>query len=134
MPLPSFLSQLITLDTTLSYHLHTISQPLLPHSFLILLELSADFSSLFIISLALLLFLHHLFFTPLPLGLLLDLALIRFIKPLVRRSRPHYNINTNPAFSYRKQDSFPSGHASRVFIVAAFCTSLQKPLPQRWWS
>ncbi|XP_050264130.1 probable lipid phosphate phosphatase beta [Quercus robur] len=79
----SFLNQLITLDTTLSYHLHTISQPLLPHFFLILLELSADFSSLFIISLALLLFLRHLFFTRLPLGLLLDLALIRFIKPLV---------------------------------------------------
>lgn len=115
---PSFLSQLIALDTTLSYHLHTISQPLFPHSFLILLELSADFSSLFIISVSLLLFLRHLFFTPLPLGLLLDLAFIRLIKPLVRRSRPHYNINTNPAFSYRKQDSFPNGHASRVFIVA----------------
>jgi|UniRef100_A0A2N9G7K2 membrane-associated phospholipid phosphatase len=113
--MPFFLRQLITVDTTISYHLYTIAQPLLPHSFLILLELSAYFSFLFIISLALLL----IPYTPLTLGLLLDLPLIRFIKFLVCRSRPRYDINTNPAFYYRKQDSFPSGHASRVCLVAA---------------
>jgi presqualene diphosphate phosphatase len=63
-------------------------------------------------------------------GTLLDLAAIGVIKPLVRRTRPHYNPGLQIAtLNAVDQYSFPSGHASRSFYVAAFVlyTSAAKP-------
>ncbi|KAK4557909.1 hypothetical protein RGQ29_007596 [Quercus rubra] len=123
----TFLSHLISVDTTLSKYLHSTLEPFLPHFLLFLLELSADFRLFFPISLSLLLapnsstslfLLRRPFLSSLLLGLLLDLGLIALIKLLFRRSRPVYNKNMIAAVSVDHY-SFPSGHASRVFFVAS---------------
>lgn len=140
-PPPPLLRRLVTLDTTLSQHLHVLAKPFLPHFILLLLEISADFRFFFPLSLSLLVaptltlnpspiqipgpgaslspiqILRPLL-SPLILGLLLDLALIGLIKLLFRRARPLYNKNMNVAVSV-DHFSFPSGHASRVCFVAA---------------
>ncbi|XP_018850638.1 probable lipid phosphate phosphatase beta [Juglans regia] len=116
------IGHLISLDTTLSRQLHSLTQPVLPSSLLLLLELSADFRLFFPISLSLLLSpsLLRPFLPPLLLGLLLDLALIGLVKLLFRRSRPPHNHthSMNVAVS-ADHFSFPSGHASRVCFVAS---------------
>ncbi|XP_021901945.1 probable lipid phosphate phosphatase beta [Carica papaya] len=119
-PLPR---HLLTVDATLSHALHTLTKPILPHSFLLLLEYSADFRLSFPVSLALLLApplspLRFSFLLPFVVGLLLDLVFIGFVKTLFRRSRPHYNPSMSPVISI-DNFSFPSGHATRVFFVAA---------------
>ncbi|XP_068318300.1 probable lipid phosphate phosphatase beta [Pyrus communis] len=134
-PPPPILGSLVALDTTVSRHLHILAKPFLPHSLLLLLELSADFRFFFPLSLSLLLaptltptpipipspsptqILRPLLF-PLILGLLLDLAVVGLIKLLFRRSRPLYNKNMSVAVSV-DHFSFPSGHASRVCFVAS---------------
>ncbi|XVE57693.1 hypothetical protein DITRI_Ditri04bG0110000 [Diplodiscus trichospermus] len=117
---PSFLHPLITLDSTVSYSLHTLFKPVLPTFLLLLLEYSADFRFSFPISLSF--FLASRSFSslsiPLILGLLLDLALIGLIKLTFRRARPHYNPNMSPAV-HADNFSFPSGHASRVLFLAS---------------
>lgn len=132
---PPLLRRLVAIDTKLSQHLHILAKPFLPHSLLLLLEYSADFRLFFPIALSLLLApllspgpnpnpiaspiqLLRPFLSPLLLGLLLDLALIGLIKFLVGRARPVYNKNMSVAVSV-DHFSFPSGHASRVFFVAA---------------
>ncbi|GAV67280.1 PAP2 domain-containing protein [Cephalotus follicularis] len=115
---------LLTLDHKISQSLHTLTKPYLPISLLYLLELSADFRFFFPVTLSLLLApraipLRHPFLYPFLFGLLLDLAFIGLVKTLFRRSRPHYNPDMSPAV-HADHFSFPSGHASRVFFVAAF--------------
>ncbi|KAF3448371.1 hypothetical protein FNV43_RR09084 [Rhamnella rubrinervis] len=121
----SFLRKLMSLDSRLSQHLHSLTRPFLPHALLLLLEFSADFRFFFPVSLSLLLApipnptsLLRPFLSPLLLGLLLDLALVGLIKVVVRRSRPLYNKNMNVAVS-ADHFSFPSGHSSRVCFVAS---------------
>ncbi|XP_062147151.1 probable lipid phosphate phosphatase beta [Alnus glutinosa] len=118
----TLLGRLISVDATLSHHLHTITRPLLPYSLLLLLELSADFRLFFPISLSLLLSptLLRPFLPPLLLGLLLDLAFVGLVKLFFRRPRPpHNNASTMNVAVSVDHFSFPSGHASRVFFVAS---------------
>jgi presqualene diphosphate phosphatase len=69
-------------------------------------------------------------------GTILDLIAIGIIKPLVRRSRPQYNPGLQVAtVNIVDQYSFPSGHASRAFYVAAFVlyvTALKPSGIPRW--
>ncbi|EXB54480.1 Presqualene diphosphate phosphatase [Morus notabilis] len=122
---PPLLRRLISVDSKLSLHLHTLAKPLLSPSLLLLLELSADFRLFFPLSLSLLLAPATAadrlrpFLVPFLLGLLLDLALVGLLKILVRRSRPHYNPNNMSVAVSVDHFSFPSGHSSRVFFVAA---------------
>ncbi|XP_037492299.1 probable lipid phosphate phosphatase beta isoform X2 [Jatropha curcas] len=121
-PPPPPLRHLLTLDTKFSYFLHSLFHSYLPVSLLLVLELSADFRFSFPITLALCL--SPLspsllpFLSPLLFGLLLDLAFVGLIKIIFRRARPPYNPNMTAAVS-ADNFSFPSGHASRVFFVAA---------------
>ncbi|KAF4404087.1 probable lipid phosphate phosphatase beta [Cannabis sativa] len=116
---PLLLGALISIDSKVSFHLHTLCRPFLPHFILLLLELSADFRLFFPISLSLLPARQlRPFLIPFLLGLVLDLALVGLIKVIVRRSRPHYNPTMNVAISV-DHFSFPSGHSSRVFFVAS---------------
>ncbi|KAB1217038.1 putative lipid phosphate phosphatase beta [Morella rubra] len=118
----SLIGYLISMDTTLSYKLHSLTQPFFPSFLFLILELSADFRLFFPISLSLLLSptLLRPFLPPLILGLLLDLLVLCVIKLTFRRSRPLYNHTHSmnvavPADHF----SFPSGHASRVCFVAS---------------
>ncbi|XP_062074071.1 probable lipid phosphate phosphatase beta [Humulus lupulus] len=116
---PLILGGIISLDSKVSFQLHTLCRPFLPHFILFLLELSADFRFFFPISLSLLPARQlRPFIIPFLLGLLLDLVLVCLIKISVRRSRPHYNPTMNVAVS-ADHFSFPSGHSSRVFLVAS---------------
>ncbi|XP_050376664.1 probable lipid phosphate phosphatase beta [Argentina anserina] len=136
-PPPPLLRRFVAIDTKISQKIHILAKPFLPHSLLLLLELSADFRLFFPVALSLLLAplltpgpipnpnpnsgpIHLLrpFLSPLLLGLLLDLALIGLIKFIVRRARPVYNATMSVAVSV-DHFSFPSGHASRVCFVAA---------------
>ncbi|XP_065857946.1 probable lipid phosphate phosphatase beta isoform X2 [Euphorbia lathyris] len=122
VPPPPPLRQLLKFDTDLSYFLHSLFHSYLPSSVLLVLELSADFRFSFPITLALCL--SPLpssllpFFSSLLFGLLLDLALVGLIKIIFRRRRPPYNPHMSAVVS-ADNFSFPSGHASRVFFVAA---------------
>ncbi|XP_030469417.1 probable lipid phosphate phosphatase beta [Syzygium oleosum] len=118
-PAPALLRRLSAVDASLSRLLHRHN--FLPRPLFLLLELSADFRLFFPVSLSLYLSpipsLRPLL-APLILGLLLDLALVGLVKLLFRRPRPVYNKNMSVAVSVDHY-SFPSGHASRVFFVAA---------------
>ena len=57
------------------------------------------------------------------IALLLDLAVVGSIKGIVRRPRPSYNRGMHLVVSVDKW-SFPSGHASRAFLIAALAPSL----------
>ncbi|KAF8379254.1 hypothetical protein HHK36_028686 [Tetracentron sinense] len=122
---PSFHHRLINLDTTWSLHIHTICQPI-PRSILKSLEISGDGRFWFPIPIA-------LFLSPLAsksdhlrsiliglfVGSLFDLVLVGLIKFLVRRPRPVYNKGMHLTVAVDHW-SFPSGHSSRVFFIAAF--------------
>ncbi|CAK9173189.1 unnamed protein product [Ilex paraguariensis] len=120
---PSLLRRLIHLDTTVSLHLYTLTQPILPYTLLKTLELSGDGRFFFPLTLSLLLSplstTQFPFILNLLLGLLLDLLVIGLLKHLVRRPRPVYNKNMFLTFSVDHW-SFPSGHSSRVFYIATF--------------
>ncbi|XP_010539692.1 PREDICTED: probable lipid phosphate phosphatase beta isoform X3 [Tarenaya hassleriana] len=120
-PPSPLLGRILAADASVSGAIHTAAKPFLPPSLLLLLEISADFRFSFPVSLSLLLspplrpFLH-----PFLVGLLLDLLLVGAVKLLVfRRSRPAYNHPSMSAAVSADHSSFPSGHASRVFFVAA---------------
>jgi membrane-associated phospholipid phosphatase len=126
------LGRLISTDASISHHLHTITRPLLAHSLLLLLELSADFRLFFPISLSLLLSptLLRPFLPPLLLGLLLDLAFVGLVKLIFRRPRPpHNNASTMNIAVSVDHFSFPSGHASRVCFVASLAHLSAAALP-----
>ncbi|XP_062219843.1 probable lipid phosphate phosphatase beta [Phragmites australis] len=53
-------------------------------------------------------------------GLVLDLILVSLAKVVVRRPRPDYNPADMDVAVAVDHWSFPSGHASRAFLVAAF--------------
>lgn len=128
----TLLGRLISVDAAVSHHLHTITRLLLPHSLLLLLELSADFRLFFPISLSLLLSSSLLrpFLPPLLLGLLLDLALVGLVKLVFRRPRPpHNNASTMKVVVSVDHFSFPSGHASRVCFVASLAHLSAAALP-----
>ncbi|KAI3822291.1 hypothetical protein L1987_09880 [Smallanthus sonchifolius] len=124
-PSTSIFRHLINFDTTVSLTLYNLTQPILPRSFLKLLEISGDGRLFFPILLSVLL-------SPLPsaspillsllvnllIGSLLDLLLIGTIKHLVRRPRPVYNKHMFLTFAVDHW-SFPSGHASRVCFIAS---------------
>ncbi|KAJ9173415.1 hypothetical protein P3X46_016553 [Hevea brasiliensis] len=116
------LRHLLTFDAKFSHFLHSLFNSYLPASLHLVLELSADFRFSFPITLALCL--SPLspslipFLSPLLFGLLLDLSFVGLIKIIFRRPRPPYNPHMSAAVSADNY-SFPSGHASRVFLVAA---------------
>ncbi|GKV38076.1 hypothetical protein SLEP1_g46024 [Rubroshorea leprosula] len=116
---PPLLRHLLALDASLSYALHAFFKPFLPAFFLLLLEYSADFRFSFPVSLAIVLASPSRLPLLLPflLSLLLDLALIGLVKLIFRRARPHYNPNMS-AVVHADNFSFPSGHASRVLLLA----------------
>ncbi|CAK9171128.1 unnamed protein product [Ilex paraguariensis] len=120
---PSLFNRLIHLDTAVSLHLYTLTQPILPYYLLKTLELSGDGRFFFPLTLSVLLSplstTHSTFLLNLLLGLILDLLLIGLLKHLIRRLRPVYNKNIFHTFSVDHW-SFPSGHSSRVFFIATF--------------
>lgn len=66
---------------------------------------------------------------------IIDLGLIALFKPIFRRSRPHYNRSIAPLSLHAvDQFSFPSGHATRAGLVAAFVplAAVHHQLPVRW--
>uniref|UniRef100_A0A7N0ZZD2 Phosphatidic acid phosphatase type 2/haloperoxidase domain-containing protein n=1 Tax=Kalanchoe fedtschenkoi TaxID=63787 RepID=A0A7N0ZZD2_KALFE len=122
-PPENLLGKLISFDRDLSLHLHTICQTLVPRFLLQALEISGDGRYFFPIVISLLLApLPHLhpFLSPLLLGALLDLVVIGTVKYAVRRPRPVYNKGMHLAVAVDHW-SFPSGHSSRVFMIAGFC-------------
>lgn len=111
---------ILAVDATVSRAIHTAAKPFLPPFLLLLLEISADFRFSFPVSLSLLLSPPlRSFLIPFLLGLLLDLILIALVKLIFRRARPAYNHPSMSAAVSADHYSFPSGHASRVFFVAA---------------
>ncbi|CAN8274198.1 unnamed protein product [Cochlearia groenlandica] len=111
---------ILSYDATVSRAIHTAAKPYLPPILLLLLEISADFRFSFPISLSLLLSPPlRPFLIPFLLGLLLDLIFVGIVKLVFRRPRPSYNHPSMSAAVSADHYSFPSGHASRVFFVAA---------------
>ncbi|PUZ76928.1 hypothetical protein GQ55_1G329300 [Panicum hallii var. hallii] len=53
-------------------------------------------------------------------GLVIDLAFVGLVKVVVRRPRPAYNAKDMYVAVAADHWSFPSGHSSRAFLVAAF--------------
>lgn len=107
-------------DAAVSRAIHTAAKPFLPPFLLLLLEISADFRFSFPVSLSLLLSPPlRPFLIPFLLGLLLDLIFVGIVKLIFRRARPAYNHPSMSAAVSADHYSFPSGHASRVFFVAA---------------
>ncbi|XP_062222536.1 probable lipid phosphate phosphatase beta [Phragmites australis] len=53
-------------------------------------------------------------------GLVIDLILVGLVKVVVRRPRPAYNDKDMYVAVAADHWSFPSGHSSRAFLVAAF--------------
>lgn len=65
------------------------------------------------------------------LGLILDVFIVASIKAATRRRRP--TIDDNEYLSINPDKfSFPSGHASRAFLILVFFTALE-PLPIFFW-
>lgn len=116
----TFLGPILAFDAAVSTAIHTAAKPFLPPFILILLEISADFRFSFPVSLSLLLSPPlRPFLIPFLLGLLLDLIFVGIVKLIFRRPRPAYNHPSMSAAVSADHFSFPSGHASRVFFVAA---------------
>ncbi|CAH8315397.1 unnamed protein product [Eruca vesicaria subsp. sativa] len=116
----TLLGPILALDAAVSTAIHTAAKPFLPPFLLILLEISADFRFSFPVSLSLLLSPPlRPFLIPFLLGLLLDLIFVGIVKLTFRRPRPAYNHPSMSAAVSADHYSFPSGHASRVFFVAA---------------
>ncbi|XP_071696080.1 probable lipid phosphate phosphatase beta [Rutidosis leptorrhynchoides] len=135
-PSNSILRHLINIDTTVSLTLYNLTQPILPRSFLKLLEISGDGRLFFPIVISVLL-------SPLPskspllftvlinllIGSVLDLIVIGSIKHLVRRQRPVYNKHMVLTFAVDHW-SFPSGHASRVCFIACLINLYSDLVPE----
>ncbi|XP_068635789.1 probable lipid phosphate phosphatase beta [Aristolochia californica] len=117
---PSLLNHLVSLDAKLSLHFYNAFQ-FCPRYLLKALEVSGDGRLWFPIPVALSLsskspylrFVLLFIF----LGCLFDLLLVGSIKVLVRRPRPVYNKGMHLVFA-ADHWSFPSGHSSRVFLIA----------------
>ncbi|KAF8092482.1 hypothetical protein N665_0413s0024 [Sinapis alba] len=129
----TFVGSILALDAAVSTAIHTAAKPFLPPFILLILEISADFRFSFPVSLSLL-FSPPLrpFLIPFLLGLLLDLIFVGIVKLIFRRARPAYNHPSMSAAVSADHYSFPSGHASRVFFVAAsvhFFTSVAIEAP-----
>ncbi|KAL9242893.1 hypothetical protein vseg_016850 [Gypsophila vaccaria] len=123
---PSLLTVITTVDAKISHKLHTISRPIIPTTVLHLLELTGDGRLWFPITLSLLLTplsLHapplHALALSLLAGLTTDILAVGLLKHLVRRRRPQHNLHPMPAHLPVDRWSFPSGHSSRVFFIAA---------------
>ncbi|XP_023635649.1 probable lipid phosphate phosphatase beta isoform X2 [Capsella rubella] len=115
-----FVGPILTVDAAVSRAIHTAAKPFLPPFLLLLLEISADFRFSFPVSLSLLLSPPlRAFLVPFLLGLLFDLIFVGIVKLIFRRARPAYNHPSMSAAVPADHYSFPSGHASRVFFVAA---------------
>jgi presqualene diphosphate phosphatase len=70
-------------------------------------------------------------------GLVLDLVLVGLAKVVVRRPRPAYNAADMYVAVAADHWSFPSGHSSRAFLVAAFLSGvggLQHREPLFFWA
>ncbi|CAM8882768.1 unnamed protein product [Rhodiola kirilowii] len=122
-PPVNIFGKLISYDRYLSLCLHTFCQTCIPRFVLQALEISGDGRYFFPIIISLLLApLPHLrpILTPLLFGALLDLVVIGVVKFTVRRPRPVYNKGMHLVVAVDHW-SFPSGHSSRVFLIAGFC-------------
>lgn len=64
----------------------------------------------------------RLFFCNLLMALLIDLAIVGFLKIIVQRPRPAYNVDDMFATVSVDRYSFPSGHSTRVAMVAMLFT------------
>ncbi|KAJ8526781.1 hypothetical protein K7X08_029258 [Anisodus acutangulus] len=124
-PSPSFIRRIVDFDTAISLRLYTLTHPILPYYFLKTLEISGDGFLFFPLILSLLLYplafsdstTANIFLINLLLGGILDLIVIGPLKHLIRRPRPVYNKNMFVSFSVDHW-SFPSGHSSRVSMIA----------------
>lgn len=115
-----FIGPILAVDAAVSHAIHTAAKPFLPPFVLLLLEISADFRFSFPVSLSFLLSPPlRSFLVPFLLGLLFDLIFVGIVKLIFRRARPAYNHPSMSAAVSADHYSFPSGHASRVFFVAA---------------
>ncbi|KAK9668317.1 hypothetical protein RND81_13G051000 [Saponaria officinalis] len=126
-PQPSLFYRITTVDETISHTIHTLSTPIIPTTFLKLLELTGDGRLWFPLTLSL--FLSPLSLHAPPLyslslsllaGLVTDIIAVGLLKHLVRRRRPSHNNHPMPSHLPVDRWSFPSGHASRVLFIATF--------------
>eukprot|EP00040_Diaphanoeca_grandis_P035123 m.220029 g.220029 ORF g.220029 m.220029 type:complete len:207 (+) comp33308_c3_seq12:96-716(+) len=65
-----------------------------------------------------------IFWVNLYAGLILDLIVIATLKMIFRRPRPVYNKDDMFATVSVDKHSFPSGHSTRAFYVAALCSAM----------
>ncbi|TVU28927.1 hypothetical protein EJB05_20478, partial [Eragrostis curvula] len=124
---PARFSGLEALDAAVSLRLHALFLPV-PRLLLKALEVAGDGRIWLPVPISLLL----LSATPassgeispllvgLVAGLVLDLILVGLVKVFVRRPRPAYNAADMYVAVAADHWSFPSGHSSRAFLVAAF--------------
>ncbi|KAI4303240.1 hypothetical protein MLD38_038893 [Melastoma candidum] len=122
-PPATLLNRFAAADTAVSSFFHRHNP--VPYSLFLLLELSGDFRLFFPLVLSLYFSPVRLPFPPrsslrdLLLGLILDIAVVGLVKIVFRRSRPSYNHSSSMSVAVHADNfSFPSGHASRVFLVA----------------
>ncbi|GJM86368.1 hypothetical protein PR202_ga02221 [Eleusine coracana subsp. coracana] len=124
---PARFSGLGALDAAVSLRLHALFLPV-PRLLLKALEVAGDGRIWLPVPISLLL----LSATPassgqvssllvgLVAGLVLDLVFVGLVKVVVRRPRPAYNAADMYVAVAADHWSFPSGHSSRAFLVAAF--------------
>ncbi|KAL6911940.1 hypothetical protein ACP4OV_000745 [Aristida adscensionis] len=124
---PTLLGGVRALDAAVSLRLHALFLPV-PRLLLKALEVAGDGRIWLPVPISLLL----LSATPassgevspllagLVAGLVLDLVLVGLVKVVVRRPRPAYNAADMYVAVAADHWSFPSGHSSRAFLVAAF--------------
>ncbi|KAG9452384.1 hypothetical protein H6P81_005288 [Aristolochia fimbriata] len=117
---PSILNRLVSLDAELSLLFYNAFQ-FCPRFLLKALEISGDGRLWFPIPVAFFFSSKSPHLRPLLLfvflSCLFDLLVVGSIKVLVRRPRPVYNKGMHLVFS-ADHWSFPSGHSSRVFLIA----------------
>ncbi|KQK00650.1 probable lipid phosphate phosphatase beta [Brachypodium distachyon] len=113
------------LDAAVSLRLHALFLPV-PRLLLKALEVAGDGRIWLPVPISLLLISTTTSSTVSPLlvglvaGLVLDLAFVGLVKLVVRRQRPAYNVEDMYVAVAADHWSFPSGHSSRAFLVAAF--------------
>ncbi|OEL17733.1 hypothetical protein BAE44_0021253 [Dichanthelium oligosanthes] len=127
-PKPALLGGVVGLDAALSLRLHALFLPV-PRLLLKALEVAGDGRIWLPIPISLLLISASPanasgavspLLAGLVAGLIIDLALVGLVKVAVRRPRPAYNAKDMYVAVAADHWSFPSGHSSRAFLVAAF--------------
>ncbi|CAO2039990.1 unnamed protein product [Urochloa humidicola] len=127
---PGLLGSIAGLDTAVSLRLHALFLPV-PRLVLKALEVAGDGRIWLPVPISLLLLSVSVspanasgavspLLAGLVAGLVIDLAFVGLVKVAIRRPRPAYNAKDMYVAVAADHWSFPSGHSSRAFLVAAF--------------